>query len=191
MDITNQIYNNSLLNHDSPDYKLLFTRVNGILYSIYGCNTCTTHTIYHGVSAMTFSNETGTVLVKAMLTFQSNQINAEIIKNLFNKASAGNEINGIKINPKFTQTSSGSTTNTTTTLPTTTTTRATTRPTTTTTTRPIPPHRPPPPPHRPPPPPPAHHNAAASFFYQGPITLTSFLCLSVSFCFFFLPSYSF
>ncbi|XP_053087484.1 uncharacterized protein LOC128317717 [Pangasianodon hypophthalmus] len=309
MDITNRIYNNSLLNSGSPDYEILFAQVKGAFYSVYGCSTCDTHTFYQGVSAMTFSNQTGTVLVNATLVFQSNQINALVIKNLLIKAITGsNEINGLIINSEFTQGTSRSTptatsptttttttattrsttnthpskttttspntrptthltttttptpitrpttttthpnttttirptttttrtttthpttttthrptttttttttspttpttttrpttttttsptttttttttrpTTTTTTSPTTTTTTTTTRPTTTTTTRPTTTTtttttR--------------HHNAASSFFHQSPITLTSFLRFSVSFCLFFLISYSF
>lgn len=51
-----------------------------------------------------FSNRTGTVLVKATLAFQSNQINAAVIKVLFlNAISGGFEVNGLKFDPKFTQ----------------------------------------------------------------------------------------
>ncbi|KAF5893911.1 mucin-1-like, partial [Clarias magur] len=104
MDITNQIFNDSLLESGSPDYEILFSKVNGALSSIYGCSTCDTHTFYHGVSAMTFSNKSGTVLVKATLKFHTNQIDSAIIIHLFKKAiEANDEINNLKINPKFTQ----------------------------------------------------------------------------------------
>lgn len=51
-----------------------------------------------------FSNQTGTVLVKASLVFQSNKTNADEIKGLFmNATAADKEINGLKVNPNFTQ----------------------------------------------------------------------------------------
>ncbi|GAA6068405.1 transcription initiation factor TFIID subunit 12 [Tachysurus ichikawai] len=169
--ITNQNYTDSLLNTLSVDYLILSLEVKGALYSIYGCDSCKTHKFYRGVSAMTFSNQTGTVLVKATLTFQSNETNAHLVKSLLMKAINGsNEINNLKFKPEFSEAISGSTptTNTTTSRPTNTT---TTRPTNTTTSRP--------------------HNAASSFFYQYPITLTSFFRICVSFFLFFLISCSF
>ncbi|KAM9434626.1 uncharacterized protein Hap1MRO34_002390 [Clarias gariepinus] len=111
MDITNQIFNDSLLKSESSDYEILFTKVTGALFSIYGCSTCNTQTFYQGVSAMTFSNKTGTVLVKATLKFHTNQINSDVIIHLFKKAIAANdEINSLKINSKFTQATSEPTT---------------------------------------------------------------------------------
>lgn len=49
-----------------------------------------------------FSNQTGTVLVKVTLVFQTNRTNPDVIKGLFIKAVAGgNEINSLKIKPEF------------------------------------------------------------------------------------------
>ncbi|XP_053087471.1 uncharacterized protein LOC117596408 [Pangasianodon hypophthalmus] len=179
MDITNRIYNDSLLKPGSPDYVILSTQVSGALYSIYGCVTCNTHSFYQKVSAMTFSNQTGTVLVKATLMFQSNQINADVIKDMFMKAIAGdNEINGLTVNPNFTRVIPPSTpapTVSSTSHPNkTTSTTPTTRPTTRLTIHPT-----------------TKHRNAASSFNQSPITLTSFLRYSVSFGLLFIISYSF
>ncbi|KAK2864735.1 hypothetical protein Q7C36_003889 [Tachysurus vachellii] len=115
--ITNQKYTDSLLNTGSVDYLILSLEVKGALYSIYGCDSCKTHKFYRGVSAMTFSNQIGTVLVKATLVFQSNETNAHLVESLLMKAINGsNEINNLKFKPEFSEAISGSTptTNTTT-----------------------------------------------------------------------------
>ncbi|XP_047672043.1 uncharacterized protein LOC113662835 [Tachysurus fulvidraco] len=106
LDITNRIYNDSLLKNDSADYKHLFSQVNTTLYSIYGCTSCSTHSFYRNVSKMTFSNENGNVLVNATLVFGTMKDNADMIKGLFTNATAvNNEKNSLKFDPKFTQVS--------------------------------------------------------------------------------------
>ncbi|KAM9434625.1 uncharacterized protein Hap1MRO34_002389 [Clarias gariepinus] len=103
-DITNRIYNDSLLNPNSQDYTMMYNEVSNALNSVYGCPTCDTQTFYKGVTAMTFSNKTGSVDVQATLVFYSDQISSVVIKNLFLKAISGrNEIIDLKINSKFTQ----------------------------------------------------------------------------------------
>ncbi|XP_053087447.1 uncharacterized protein si:dkeyp-92c9.4 isoform X1 [Pangasianodon hypophthalmus] len=102
MDITNRIYNDSLLNTKSQDYNLMYEEVSCALYSVYGCPTCDTHTLYRGVTAMTFSNKDGSVLVMGTLAFNSSQTNAVVLKGLFEHALAGGtEINGLQFNPEF------------------------------------------------------------------------------------------
>ncbi|KAI5621785.1 XK-related protein 8 [Silurus asotus] len=129
IDIISVTYNDSLSNSKSADSEILVSQVNGALYSVYGCNTCQTHKIYQGVSAMTFSDHAGSVLVKGALVFQSNQhqLNASAIREMFlNAIAGGNKINNLKFNPEFIQVISGSTPSTSTS------TTATTRPTITT-----------------------------------------------------------
>lgn len=44
------------------------------------------------------------MLVKATLTFQSNETNADVIKSLFTKAIEGsNEIDGLTLKPEFSE----------------------------------------------------------------------------------------
>ncbi|XP_053540541.1 uncharacterized protein LOC108273325 [Ictalurus punctatus] len=166
MDITNRIYNSSLLKSNSSDYAILYKQVTDMLNSIYGCATCKTHVFYVNVSAMTFSNQTGTVLVKASLVFQSNKTNADEIKGLFmNATAADKEINGLKVNPNFTQVIAPPSTP----APTVSSTSHTTKSPLLATT---------------------HYNTASSF-NQSPIALTSILRYTVSFCLLYFLSYSF
>ncbi|KAF7686456.1 hypothetical protein HF521_015818 [Silurus meridionalis] len=69
VNINNRIFNNSLLKPNSTDYKTLFSQVNSSLNSIYSCSSCSTNSSYQKVSAMTFSNQSGTVLVEASMMF--------------------------------------------------------------------------------------------------------------------------
>ncbi|XP_060721485.1 G8 domain-containing protein DDB_G0286311-like isoform X1 [Tachysurus vachellii] len=109
LNIINRIFNDSLLNPKSQDYKVMYEEISSALYSVYGCPACDTHSIYQGVKAMTFSNKTGSVVVQATLIFLQGQINSVVIKFLFLQAINGrNEINGFKINPEFTRVISGS-----------------------------------------------------------------------------------
>ncbi|KAI5087476.1 polymerase (RNA) III (DNA directed) polypeptide G like a isoform 2 [Silurus meridionalis] len=102
LDITNRIYNVSLLTPQSQDYKVMYEEVSSALYSVYGCSTCDTHTLYQGVTSMTFSNELGSVLVKVALKFSSDQTNAVVLKNLFERALTNSSgINGLQFNPKI------------------------------------------------------------------------------------------
>ncbi|KAK2864759.1 hypothetical protein Q7C36_003913 [Tachysurus vachellii] len=104
LNIINRIFNDSLLNPKSQDYKVMYEEISSALYSVYGCPACDTHSIYQGVKAMTFSNKTGSVVVQATLIFLQGQINSVVIKFLFLQAINGrNEINGFKINPEFTR----------------------------------------------------------------------------------------
>ncbi|XP_053087448.1 uncharacterized protein si:dkeyp-92c9.4 isoform X2 [Pangasianodon hypophthalmus] len=104
MDITNRIYNDSLLNTKSQDYNLMYEEVSCALYSVYGCPTCDTHTLYRGVTAMTFSNKSGSVVVETTIIFYSGDFPSIVIKYLFLQAiNSRNEINGLIINPEFTQ----------------------------------------------------------------------------------------
>ncbi|GAA6074232.1 mucin-2 isoform X2 [Tachysurus ichikawai] len=109
LNIINRIFNDSLLNPKSQEYKVMYEEVSSALYSVYGCPACDTHSFYQGVKAMTFSNKAGCVVVQATLVFLPGQINSVVIKFLFLQAINGrNEINGFKINPKFTRVISGS-----------------------------------------------------------------------------------
>ncbi|KAM9434661.1 uncharacterized protein Hap1MRO34_002430 [Clarias gariepinus] len=163
MDITNRIYNDSLLKPGSTDYDALSKDINNMLYSIFGCTRCHTHSFYHNVSALTFSNKTGSVLVNATLLFQSNKTSARVIEDLFMNATEHSiEIAGLKINHNFTQVIP---------LPTIAPTDSSIdHPGIHLTTK---------------------HHSGASSLNRSPITLTSFLRYSVSLCLLFLISYSF
>ncbi|KAK3525363.1 hypothetical protein QTP86_031085, partial [Hemibagrus guttatus] len=150
IEIMNRIYNNSLLDPESADYKKMHGEVSGALHSVYGCSNCSTGPNYQGVQAMNFRN--GSVIAESTITFKGTTTNTAVVKFLFIGALSNNpEINGLQINPASISDSyvttteaprSTSTTMTTTTTPTTTTTTTTlttTTPTTTpsTTTTPI------------------------------------------------------
>ncbi|KAL6457630.1 hypothetical protein MHYP_G00345930 [Metynnis hypsauchen] len=102
LEITNHVYNNSLRDAESAYYKSMYAQVSGALADIYNCSTCYTQPFYKGVAAMTFRN--GSVIANSTIIFQTEFINAILVKNLFiTEIPSSNEINGLKINPKFTE----------------------------------------------------------------------------------------
>ncbi|KAL7829231.1 hypothetical protein AOLI_G00301160 [Acnodon oligacanthus] len=102
MEITNRVYNDSLRDPESAYYKSMYAEVSGVLVHIYNCSTCYTQPFYKGVAAMTFRN--GSVIANSTIVFQTVFINAVLVKNLFiTEIPSSNEINGLKINSKFTE----------------------------------------------------------------------------------------
>ncbi|XP_022539145.2 mucin-2 [Astyanax mexicanus] len=135
IEVTNRIYNNSLKNQNSADYKAMYADISGVLEVIYNCTECGTYGAYRGIAEMTFSN--GSVIANCTIVFQTVYINAVLVKSLFGfKLPANNMINGLNISREYTQDKvtpvPAAVPTTTTPLPTTT---RTTRPATTTTTQ--------------------------------------------------------
>ncbi|KAM9434627.1 uncharacterized protein Hap1MRO34_002391 [Clarias gariepinus] len=152
IEIMNRVYNDSLQDSNSPDYKRMFNEVSGAVLLAYGCPTCPNNAAYQGVTDMNFRK--GSVIADFIVLFKGSFTNPVLLKFVFLSAlSSNNEINGLIIKPTSVQdsyvttttstptTSTTATTTTTTTTPTTTTTTptttaTTTTPTTTTTTTP-------------------------------------------------------
>ncbi|XP_037391446.1 location of vulva defective 1 [Pygocentrus nattereri] len=102
MEITNRVFNHSLRDPESAYYKSMYAQVSGALADVYNCSTCYTQPFYKGVAAMTFRN--GSVIANSTIIFQTVFINAIVVKNLFvAEIPSSSEINGLKINSKFTE----------------------------------------------------------------------------------------
>ncbi|KAL7830002.1 hypothetical protein SRHO_G00311290 [Serrasalmus rhombeus] len=98
MEITNRVFNHSLRDPESAYYKSMYAQ----LADVYNCSTCYTQPFYKGVAAMTFRN--GSVIANSTIIFQTEFINAVVVKNLFiAEIPSSSEINGLKINSKFTE----------------------------------------------------------------------------------------
>ncbi|XP_036421360.1 cell wall integrity and stress response component 3 [Colossoma macropomum] len=102
IEITNRVYNDSLRDPESAYYKSMYAQVSSALADIYNCSTCDTHSFYKGVAAMTFRN--GSVIANSTIVFQTSYINAVLVKYLFiNNIPSSNEINGLRVNSRFTE----------------------------------------------------------------------------------------
>ncbi|KAG7325892.1 hypothetical protein KOW79_010817 [Hemibagrus wyckioides] len=118
IEIMNRIYNDSLLDPESADYKKMHGEVSTALHSVYGCDSCPTGPDYKGVQAMNFRK--GSVIAESTIMFSGTMTNTAVVKFLFMGALANNpEINGLQINPEsiseHTASSSSSSSTTTTT----------------------------------------------------------------------------
>ncbi|XP_014033172.1 uncharacterized protein isoform X2 [Salmo salar] len=76
--ITNRVFNDSLLNPNSEDYKKLYGEVSQLLANVYKCPTCGTASIYEGIATMTFRK--GSVIANTILVFNTNAINGFVVK---------------------------------------------------------------------------------------------------------------
>ncbi|KAK1805217.1 hypothetical protein P4O66_019173 [Electrophorus voltai] len=103
MVITNRVFNESLLNSNSPDYKKMYDEVNGVLNVTFSCTSCGTHAFYRGVKDMKFKH--GSVIAISNIMFQTYFINAVVIKNLFQGTirTVGGNLNGLTIIPDSVQ----------------------------------------------------------------------------------------
>ncbi|KAI4892228.1 hypothetical protein NFI96_028203, partial [Prochilodus magdalenae] len=102
VEITNRVYNESLINPESEYYKTMYEDVSGLLQMVYNCSGCGTESTYQGVIGMTFSN--GSVIANSTIVFQTLFINAILVKSLFSyQLPPSNTINGLVINPKYTE----------------------------------------------------------------------------------------
>ncbi|XP_045078300.1 cell wall integrity and stress response component 1-like [Coregonus clupeaformis] len=81
MEITNRVFNDSLLNPNSEDYKKMYDEVNQLLAEVYGCPTCSTGSVYGGIATMTFRH--GSVIANATIIFYTEAINQWVVKFLF------------------------------------------------------------------------------------------------------------
>ncbi|XP_051949388.1 mucin-1 isoform X2 [Xyrauchen texanus] len=101
MEITNRVFNDSLLNPATKDYKQMYAEVAGALNIIYNCSTCGTNDSYRGVTDMQFRE--GSVIANCSISFKTIFINHFVVKNLFVLAIEKNpQPNGLKINKQFT-----------------------------------------------------------------------------------------
>ncbi|XP_047461532.1 putative GPI-anchored protein pfl2 [Mugil cephalus] len=138
MEITNRIFNTTLTNPETDEYKATYEEVSNLLNSIYGCNNhtkCPTNKFYGGVVAMTFSS--GSVIANATIIFHTSSINPSVASSLFHQNANNMEPQILQINPNFTTiekvTETTASKTTTTAMSSTTDDRTTTRPITITT----------------------------------------------------------
>ncbi|XP_052328053.1 uncharacterized protein LOC118399428 isoform X6 [Oncorhynchus keta] len=76
--ITNRVFNDSLLNPNSEDYKKLYGEVSQLLADAYKSPTSGTASTYEGVATMTFRN--GSVIANADIVFNTHSINGFVVK---------------------------------------------------------------------------------------------------------------
>ncbi|XP_065150384.1 uncharacterized protein [Paramisgurnus dabryanus] len=101
MEITNRVFNDSLYNPATAEYKKMYNEVSGALNIIYNCSICPTKETYRGVTSIKFSK--GSVVANCTISFQTIFINNVVIKYLFLKAIENNfHPNGLVINKDFT-----------------------------------------------------------------------------------------
>ncbi|XP_051527257.1 mucin-1 [Myxocyprinus asiaticus] len=101
MEITNRVFNDSLLNPATKDYKQMYAEVAGALNIIYNCSTCDTRDSYRGVTDMRFRK--GSVIANCSISFKTIFINNIVVKNLFTVAIEKNpRPNGLEMNKQFT-----------------------------------------------------------------------------------------
>ncbi|XP_067217835.1 mucin-1 [Chanodichthys erythropterus] len=103
MEITNRVFNDSLLNKNSPQYKRMYSEVSGVLDTAFNCSDCDTRETYRGVSNMQFRGEP--MMANCTIQFQTAFINHVVIKYLFLRAIDNNnktQINGLALNRQYT-----------------------------------------------------------------------------------------
>ncbi|XP_029514221.1 uncharacterized protein LOC115128490 [Oncorhynchus nerka] len=76
--ITNRVFNDSLLNPNSEDYKKMYDEVSQLLADVYKSSTSGTASTYEGVATMTFRN--GSVIANADIVFNTMSINGFVVK---------------------------------------------------------------------------------------------------------------
>nr|XP_046182430.1 mucin-5AC-like isoform X3 [Oncorhynchus gorbuscha] len=76
--ITNRVFNDSLLNPNSEDYKKLYGEVSQLLADAYKSPTSGTASTYEGVATMTFRN--GSVIANTDIVFNTTLINGFVVK---------------------------------------------------------------------------------------------------------------
>ncbi|KAF5893910.1 mucin-1-like, partial [Clarias magur] len=98
IEIMNRVYNDSLQNPNSADYKRMFNEVSGAVRAAYGCPTCANNEAYQGVTDMNFRK--GSVIADFIALFKGSFTNPILLKFVFLGALSNNEINGLQINPE-------------------------------------------------------------------------------------------
>ncbi|XP_045549653.1 cell wall protein DAN4-like [Salmo salar] len=101
MEITNRVFNDSLLSPNSEDYKKMYDEVNQLLAEVYGCRTCSTGSVYEGIATMTFSH--GSVIANATIVFYTEAINQWVVKYLFLENIKANPSAVLQINSNYTE----------------------------------------------------------------------------------------
>ncbi|KAI7789960.1 putative mucin-1-like [Triplophysa rosa] len=102
MEITNRVFNDSLLNPTTQKYKHMYAEVSGAQNIIFNCSKCHTRNSYRGVKTMKFSK--GSVVANCTILFQTIFINNVVVKYLFLTAIDNNfHPNGLEINKDFTK----------------------------------------------------------------------------------------
>ncbi|XP_051992235.1 uncharacterized protein LOC127650686 [Xyrauchen texanus] len=101
VEINNRIFNDSLLNPTTKEYKQMYAEVVGALDVIFNCTSCNTRNTYRGVTGMRFSK--GSVIANCTISFKTIFINNIVVKNLFLLAIESNpRPNGLELNKQFT-----------------------------------------------------------------------------------------
>ncbi|KAM9419162.1 mucin-1 [Salvelinus alpinus] len=87
--ITNRVFNDSLLNPNSEDYKKMYGEVSQLLADVYMSPASGTASTYEGVATMTFRN--GSVIANTIIVFNTKAINRWVVMYDF--------VNHIQANP--------------------------------------------------------------------------------------------
>ncbi|XDV34531.1 hypothetical protein PO909_004683, partial [Leuciscus waleckii] len=101
MKITNRVFNDSLLNTTSQQYKRMYAEVSGVLDLAFNCSNCDTRETYRGVTNIQFRSEP--MIANCTIQFQTIFINHVVIKYLFLRAIDNHtQPNGLALNRQFT-----------------------------------------------------------------------------------------
>ncbi|KAG1947413.1 mucin-1-like [Pimephales promelas] len=101
MEITNRVFNPSLLNTSSQQYKRMYTEVSGVLDLAFNCSDCDTRETYRGLTNIQFRNEP--MIANCTIQFQTLFINHVVIKYLFLRLLDSNtQPNGLALNRQYT-----------------------------------------------------------------------------------------
>ncbi|XP_067282771.1 mucin-1 [Pseudorasbora parva] len=101
MEITNRVFNDSLLNKTSQQYKKLYAEVSGVLDAAFNCSNCDTRETYRGVTNIQFRN--GPMIANCTIQFQTIFINNVVVKYLFLRAIDNNtQPNDLALNRQYT-----------------------------------------------------------------------------------------
>ncbi|XP_031649386.1 mucin-5AC-like isoform X3 [Oncorhynchus kisutch] len=99
--ITNRVFNDSLLNPNSEDYKKLYDEVSQLLADVYKSPTSGTASIYEGVATMTFRN--GSVIANTDIVFNTTSINGNVVKFEFLNHIEANPSASLHIDTNYTE----------------------------------------------------------------------------------------
>ncbi|CAB1320866.1 unnamed protein product [Coregonus sp. 'balchen'] len=100
IEITNRVFNNSLLNPNSEDYKKMYGEISQLLADVYTCPTCGTASSYGGIVTMTFRN--GSVIADTTIVFNTTSINRFVVMFVFLEYISDNP-SVLQINGNYTE----------------------------------------------------------------------------------------
>ncbi|XP_062385477.1 uncharacterized protein LOC134072692 [Sardina pilchardus] len=103
MEITNRVFQDSLLNPSSANYISLQSEVEDLMDYAFNCSYCPLLDLYTGATCMAFKAGSSSVLVKMKLTFHTRMLNAVVVKYLFLHQMAAQPPTDLKLNLAYTR----------------------------------------------------------------------------------------